>query len=326
MNSAAPLSSAPLGELLRRRFLIIGGKGGVGRTTVAAALALLFARRGRRVLLAQANAKERLSRLLGGPVVGTDLVRMRDKLWAVNMTPRAALREYGLMVLRYKTVSNAVLENRMVKYFLHAIPGLDEYAMLGKAWFHTTEEAEAGAPRWDTVLLDGPATGHLLAMLRIPQAILDAVPEGPLTRDARQARDLLGDPSRTSMIIATLAEDLPANEAAELYRAAAEGLGISVGPLVVNQVFPDRFGDQSAPGRVLAALEGTSAAEDPVLGPPLRRAATARNRRQLNERYLAKLAAEVPRPQVRLPFLFTTDFGADEVEMLSRLLEEELAR
>jgi anion-transporting ArsA/GET3 family ATPase len=102
-------------SLLGKRLIILGGKGGVGRTTVAAALALVLARRGRRVLLAQTNAKERLSKLFNSAPVGPEMTRIRERLWAVNMTPAAALREYGLMVLRYETVYRAVLENRMVK-------------------------------------------------------------------------------------------------------------------------------------------------------------------------------------------------------------------
>ena len=312
-------------DLLRKRFIVLGGKGGVGRTTVAAALASALARRGRRVLLAQTNAKERLSRLLGAQTVGPDIVRVRERLWAVNMTPAAALREYGLMVLRYEAVYKAVFENKVTRYFIHAIPGLVEYSMLGKAWYHTTEEVEAGEWRYDTVILDGPATGHLVAMLRIPAAILSAVPEGPLTRSARLAQELMTDPDRSSMLLVTLAEDLPVNEALELYRTVREQLRMSVTRVIVNQVWSDRFTrSDGAAARVVAALADTEARADPTLGPLLARAETARQRRLLNQQYLSQLAERLPRPQVRLPFLFAKDFGAAEVEMLSRLLEEEL--
>ena len=312
--------------LLSKRLIVLGGKGGVGRTTVGAALAVALARKGRRVLLAQTNAKERLSKLLGSGPVGPDVTRVRDNLWAVNMNPNAALREYGIMVLRYETVYKAVLENRMVKYFVHAIPGLDEYSMLGKAWYHTTEEQALGEPRFHTVILDGPATGHLVSLLRIPQAILSAVPDSPLVRDARLAQELLTDPVRTAVVLVTLAEDLPVNEVTELFHKVKSELRMTAERLVVNQVWSDRFTKDGAPARVLVALEKSTVPLEGMLGPLVARAQTARRRRLLNERYLEKLRADVPLPQTRLPLCVSEDFGAAEVEMLSHLMEEEALR
>ena len=129
-------------SLFDKQLVIIAGKGGVGRTTVAAAMALASAHKGKRVLLAQTKSKERLSTLFGVSPVGTELVRVRDRLWAVNMTPAAALREYGAMVLRSEFIARQVLENKVSRAFLHSIPGLEDYSMLGKIYFHTTEEQE----------------------------------------------------------------------------------------------------------------------------------------------------------------------------------------
>jgi anion-transporting ArsA/GET3 family ATPase len=310
-------------SLLDQRFLVIAGKGGVGRTTVAAALALAAVRAGRRVLLCQTKANERLSHLLGLPAhtIGDELVRVRDRFWAVNMQPRAALREYGTMVLRSEFIAKQVLENRVSRAFLKAIPGVEDYSMLGKAWWHTTEEEEAGRPRWDLVILDGPATGHILQLLAIPQAILEAVPEGPLTRPAAATRALLSDPSRANMVIVTLAEDLPVTEAIELARGARERLGMTLGPLVVNALYPPRF-QQGVSGRAVAALEGPIG--DPVLEPLLGAARMAQRRRALNDRALERLKRDLPLPQIHLPYLFSADFGAETLEELSRRFEGQL--
>ena len=204
------------------RFIVIGGKGGVGRTTVSAALATVLARQGKRVLLAHVRTQLRMDRLLGCGVIDETIRHVEPNLWAVNMNPRAALRERGMMVLKLESVYRAVMENRLVKHFLRAIPSLDEYSMLGKAWFHTTEQRPDGTPRFDTVIFDGPATGHLLTMLRIPQVTLETVPDGPLTADASLIRDLLVDPVRTALWIVTLAEEIPVTEAEDLLRAARE--------------------------------------------------------------------------------------------------------
>jgi anion-transporting ArsA/GET3 family ATPase len=304
--------------LFDKRMLVIAGKGGVGRTSVAAAFAMAAARRGKRTLLCQTKSKERLSHLFGVPTVGTELVRVRERLWAVNMTPHVALREYGTMVLRSEFIAKQVLENRVSRAFLHATPGIDDFAMLGKAWYHTTEQDEAGRPRWDLVILDGPATGHIITMLLIPQAILDAVPEGPLTRPAAQTQALLRDPARAAMVIVTLAEDLPTNEAIELAQRSRERLQMPLGPLVVNQLYPPRFA-QGPSARALAELP--EQVGNPALDPMLASAHTAQRRRALNDRYLERLRHELPLPQVHLPYLFRPDFGAEAIEELSNRLE-----
>jgi energy-coupling factor transporter ATP-binding protein EcfA2 len=308
-------------SLFDKQLVIIAGKGGVGRTTVAAAMAVASAHKGKRVLLAQTKSKERLSTLFGVPPVGTELVRVRERLWAVNMTPQASLREYGAMVLRSEFIARQVLENKVSRAFLHAIPGLEDYSMLGKVWFHTTEELD-GKRKWDQVILDGPATGHLITMLQIPQAILDAVPEGPLTRPAQLAVDLLRDPKRTSMSIVTLAEDMPSNEAIELSRRATEKLGVTLGPLIVNALYPPRFAT-GVSARALAALPEDVG--DAGLQPLVTSARTAARRRALNDRYLERLRRELPVPQAHLPYLFTSEFGPKAIDDLATRLEPQLA-
>lgn len=317
-------------SLFDRRLIVVAGKGGVGRTTVAAALASAAARRGKRVLLAQMKSKERLSTLLGGPPVMTDMVRVRDNLTAVNVYPEAALREYGVMVLHSVMVERAVLENKLARAFIRAIPGVEDYSMLGKVWYHTTE-VEQGRPRFDLVVVDAPATGHVVTLLQIPSAILEAVPEGPLTRDARTMRELLRDPARASVMLVTLAEEMPVNETVELADKLRDRIGAAVGPVVVNQLYPPRFVTGPS-ARALAVLpeprgdgeaaEGTPG--DELLAPILLRARIAMRRRALNDFYLEKLAAALPLPQVQLPYLFTTEFAAAQIEDLSRRLEAQL--
>jgi anion-transporting ArsA/GET3 family ATPase len=313
-------------DLLSLRFLIVAGKGGVGRTTVAAALATLAAARGRRTLLAQVNAKDRLAVLLGSGPIGEEVVSVRPNLDAVDMNPTAALREYGLMVLRYESIYKAVLENRMVKGFLRAIPGLDDYSMLGKAWWHATEQRDAaGRPAYDLVIVDAPATGHAVTMLRLPQAILDTVPEGPLTQTARRVSELLHDASRTAMLIVTLAEDLPVSEARDLYRANEQLLKIPLGAVVVNQLWPELFKDPAGAGGVFAQIQKTGCGHaDAVLQPLCERARVASARRELNDRYLERLAIEVPLPQIHLPISFRPRFGAAELTELAQVLARQL--
>ncbi len=307
--------------LWERRLVVVAGKGGVGRTTVSAAFALHAAAQGKKVLLCQVNARERLSQLLGGPAVGEQIVRVRDRLFAVNMTPNAAIHEYGVMILKYERVYRAVLENRMAKAFLRAIPGLEDYSMLGKAWFHTTE-LEGGRPKWDVVVVDLQATGHSITMLRLPRSILEAVPEGPLVRDARAAADLLEDPKRTGMLLVTLAEEMPAEEAIELAAAARSRVGIDVSRVVVNQLWPSRF-EAGSPKVALDALTA-SPPEDAALATVFERAQVSARRYALSREYVGRLRERIAAPQVQLPFLFSRRFGKDEVEHLSAEIARQL--
>ena len=302
------------------------GKGGVGRTTVATALALRYAARGKRTLLFQANAKDRLAARLGVAPATENISLVRENLWAVNTNPTAALHEYGLMVLRYEAVYKMVFENRLSRALLRAIPGLDDYSILGKLWYHTTEE-ERGRPRWDHFVFDAPATGHAVTLLRIPQSILEAVPEGPLTRDALKVRAMVEDPVRTAHILVTLAEEMPTNETIELAGRLEREVFTRPQGLVVNQIYPDRFPRGTGPARVLDRLLAAGAAEtDPLLAPIIARARMARSRRELNERYLARLATELKLPTARLPLFFVSHFGARELDEIARMLGAEIGK
>ena len=304
-------------DLGDRRLVLVLGKGGVGRSTIAAALAGNHAARGKKTLLFETNANDRFGSYFDKPAVGTTVTELAPNLSAVNTNPAAALEEYGLMILKFKSVYEMVFENRITKAFLRAIPGLDDYAMLGKAWFHTEEE-KRGRPLWDTVVFDLPASGHSVSMLRIPWVITETVPEGPLTRDARSIKQLLTDPQRTCAIIVTLAEEMPVNEAIELEQKLS-ALGIVPQHVICNQIYPDHFPTGSPVTKVLDALVA-----DPSLPSPLRELAThsqlSRDRRSLNARYLAELRARAKAPVTELPIIFTAQLSSAQVRSLGEKL------
>ncbi|HEU4729537.1 MAG TPA: ArsA family ATPase [Kofleriaceae bacterium] len=299
---------------LDRRVILVVGKGGVGRSTVAAAIAGRLAAQGKRTLLYETSANDRFGDYFGKSAVGVTPTELAPNLWAINATPASALAEYGLMVLRWKSVYEMVFENRVTRAFLRAIPGLDDYALLGKAWYHTTEE-KRGRPVWDTVVFDMPASGHSVSMLRVPWVIVDTVPEGPLTRDARTVKTMLCDPARTSAVLVTLAEEMPVNEAIEL-EAKLTALGIVPQQLLVNQVFPRHFPAGSPVTRVLDAL----VADQRLLAPPLAQltahAQLSRDRRALNERYLAELRRRAATQVDELPMVFAHPLGPAEIRQL----------
>ncbi len=303
-----------LDGLLERRMVLVSGKGGVGKTTVATSLALLAARRGRRVLLAQFESNVDAGRSLGHGRVGTELRDLGNGLSCVNMTPRSALREYGMLIFRVRAIQRAVMENRMVKHFLRAIPGLDDYSMLGKAWHHTTE-IEDGRPRFDLVVVDGPATGQMVKVLGVPHSILEVVPDSMLSRDARTIHGFLTDPARCQSLVVTLAEELPVTEALELEVALRDDLGIHVAGLVVNALYPRRRCPE------LLDLDPATLQGDEILSALLEEARIFAQRRAINEEHLGELAERSQTPMLQLPLLFDETLGAAQLRQLADAME-----
>jgi len=305
----------PIGDL---RFVFVVGKGGVGKTAVSAALALSLARRGKRVLLAMCNARERLSYLLQVPAIGTEIRNVVPGVDAVNMEPSAALAEYGLIVLKVRALYSLVFENRLVAAFLRGTPGLEAWAMLGKAQYHAFEKLPDGRPRYDTVIVDAPATGHGLDMLRVPKVILDVVPPGLLRREAERAWALFTDPERAGVLIVTLAEELPVSETIDLHTALRDELGLPVCGVVANALLPHLFdGEHGEHLRALAARLPEAAPTGPFVQASLARL----QRERVQAEALAKLAQHVHEPRHDLPALFTKDFRRAEVEALSRAFD-----
>lgn len=302
--------------VLERRFLFITGKGGVGKTTVAAALATALAARGRRVLVTAVDAKERLSTLFGVPPLPTQIAKIRENLWGIKLVPEVALAEYGQLILKSRTVYNAVFDNKYVRSFFKGVPGLYEWSMLGKAWFHAIEEGPDGEPRFDVVLFDAPATGHGLDMLRVPKVIVDVVPPGVLRRDAEAAWRMFRDPERSGVVVVTLPEDMPTNETIELFGSLKSELALPIASLVINGVMEPLFSAEER-HELLAERElDRQEPGDEAIACGIRRAI----RERVQEQSLERLRAlDVPR--VELPLLTTEAARPEAIRELAELLE-----
>ncbi|MDY0000291.1 MAG: ArsA-related P-loop ATPase [Polyangia bacterium] len=312
------MTRSDLAGLLERRLLIVTGKGGVGKTTVAAALALLALRQGKRVLLAQFESNVDAGLLLGKRAVGPVMAEVQSGLHVVNMTPTSALREYGMLIFRVRAIQKAVMENRMVKHFLRAIPGLDDYSLLGKVWHHTTELSD-GRHLYDLVIADGPSTGQMLRVLKVPRSILATVPDSMLARDARTIQAFLTQPSRCGCIVTTLAEELPVTESLELERALRDDLGMDVPAMIVNGLYPRRRSSE------LTELTAGDFAGSPRLASLYSEALIFARRRAINDEHLAMLGDRTRTPLLRLPRLFAETIGPAELSGLADRLGEGIA-
>lgn len=228
-----------------QRFIFVTGKGGVGKTTVSAALAAHLASQGRRTLLVVPTGTEKTAKLLGVPQIGDEVVEVKPNLFALHIDPDSAMREYGLMVLKSRLLYDTLFDNRYVRGFFRGIPGLREWALLGKAWFLSggprgstplESKDDEENPRFDVVVLDAPATGHGMEVLRVPRVIIDVAPSGRLRADAEAAWATLSDPRQCAMVLVSLAEDLPTTETLELAQTLRDELGLPIGALVLNML------------------------------------------------------------------------------------------
>jgi anion-transporting ArsA/GET3 family ATPase len=290
-------------ELSDKRLLVVTGKGGVGKSTLAAALAMQSAREGLRTLVCEVNTKERVSQLLGKPEAGPEVTALDENLWAVNVRPHEAMREYALMLLKYESIYSAVFENRVVRYFLRFIPSLAELVMLGKILFHFREKRPDGTWRFDRIIIDAPATGHAITFLSVPQIILDTVPPGAMSEDAAWMRDVLVDPKTTGVVLVSLPEDMPVNETLELHEALKSQVKMTSSLVVLNGFIPERFGElppDLSPGLAQVAAQHAARAH-----------LSAASKERLETLGLRVLT---------VPRMFTPEFGRQAIEQVAQLL------
>lgn len=289
--------------LLDKRLWIVSGKGGVGKSTLSAALALRSARAGRRTLVCEVNTQERISRLLERSPAGPEVKLLEENLWAVDVRPQEAMREYALMVLRFETLYKTVFENRVVRYFLRFIPSLQELVMLGKILYHLQEKLPDGSYRYETIVLDAPATGHAITFLNVPQVLLRTVPPGPMSKEALKMRDLLLDPQVTAAVLVAMPEELPVNEALELHAALRDQVQIRTHAAVLNAAFTERFTEGD-----LKAL-----ADEPEL---YRVAKSHHDRVTMTVLAETKLERNLHTPVYTVPRIFTPTFGRQAIEQV----------
>jgi anion-transporting ArsA/GET3 family ATPase len=301
--------------LLRdRRLLYVTGKGGVGKTTVAASLGMAAAEAGRRTIVCEVADQDRVSRAFRreGVVPETE-VRLADNLWAITIDPTRALEEWlgkqvGGAGLRVLARSSAF------QYFVAAAPGAKELITIAKVWELTQPSRWDSRNRtYDLVVVDAPASGHGLAMLTTPGTFGEVARVGPIRRQAFKVRDLLGDAAQTGYVAVALPEEIPVNETLELERRLPEAVGSSLEAIVVNGMWPERF--SAADAETLRSLNGR---------PAVAAALTSYERARAQRSQLRRLRRETSAHVVTLPYLFEGELGLPEYERLARDLARKL--
>jgi anion-transporting ArsA/GET3 family ATPase len=345
-DAPAP-APAPLPTPLDRRLVFVTGKGGVGKSTISAALGVLAARRGRRTIVAELARRDDVSRVLGSagepapdagrddhraagntagravyseielPLPGTD-----GRLHAISVDPELAMEEYLIDQLPVRSLAERLASSRTFGYLAAATPGLSELLAMGKVWeLAQPTRRTPGTDPYDLVIVDAHATGHGVALLQAPRTFAAAASVGPIARQARTIAAMIDDPARSAIVAVTDASEAAVTETLELRDALAESLGRELARVIVNGVEPRRFGP--ADDALLAAAQ-TSMARDAPSAPALRVARHAHRRATAQQRQVARLRRQLSPPPVTLPHLFVEAPGAAEIEHLAHLLEQRL--
>jgi len=313
--------------LLDRRLLFVTGKGGVGKSTVTAALALLAAERGKRVLLVEVDAKGNLTNLFEHPAVGFEPREVHPGVFAMQLDTEASLREYLKLNLRIPVVGRIGPIANVFDFVANAAPGVKEILIVGKVCWEVRESVEGRAP-WDLVIVDAAATGHVLAQLDAPRTIRDLVQTGPIRNQTEWMLDILSDPALTALNVVTAPEEMPVNETIELVERAATGSTVPLGAVVVNRVLPEPFTTADEVVFEALAAEPVRSTLEASVGPGVdgvfdaARLAVAMRRSRVV--HLDHLRRAVDLPLLLVPYLFVRDHGLRVTRMVAEALAAEL--
>ncbi|MET0921318.1 MAG: ArsA-related P-loop ATPase [Acidimicrobiia bacterium] len=288
------------------RVVIVAGKGGVGKTTVTAALSVAAARAGLSVLIVEVEGKSGLAECFAHEPLDYEEALLRPGIRARTLTPDDALVEY-LEDHGLRRISRRLAQSGALEVVATAVPGMKDILVLGKV----KQLEKVGAA--DLIIIDAPAAGHAISFLMSARGLLDAVHVGPVQKQAADVVELLTDPQRCQVMLVTHPEETPVNELVETAFAVEDHAGVALGPVVVNGFVPP-IPDLHA-GRVATSDDPWSRDADTVT---LARAATVRVELEARQHaQCERLAQQLPLPQIRLPYLFTADVGPDEIDTLA---------
>jgi anion-transporting ArsA/GET3 family ATPase len=310
--------------ILQKRLLFLTGKGGVGKSTVAAALGLVATRQGKRTIICEVAQQERMSSVFHTKGVGYHETEIANDLFAFSIDPQRALEEYLQLQIRIKPVYDLMFKNRVFTYFAAATPGLRELVTIGKVWeLAQLDRRVKRGDKYDLVIVDAPATGHGIGILRTPKTFGDIARVGPVKRQADAIYAFITNPDLTSVCAVAWPEEMPVNETLDLRRSLDEELGLGLDQIFMNGLYPELFSDEEATTlrERLDQDEATNGDGSPIVRAALRAALSEYRRATAQQQQLERLRAESGEEVLALPFLFRPQVDMEAVEELADVIE-----
>jgi anion-transporting ArsA/GET3 family ATPase len=316
-------------SLLDKRLIFVTGKGGVGKSTVSAALGVAAAKAGKRTIICEVAQQERISSLFERQGVGYHEVEIAPHLFAFSIDPQRALEEYLQLQIRIRPLYELLFKNRIFTYFAAATPGLRELVTIGKVWelAQFDRKVKKGA-KYDLVIVDAPATGHGLGLLRTPKTFAEIARVGPIKRQADTIYDFITDRNLTAVLAVAWPEEMPVNETLDLQRKLKDELGMPLDRIILNGIYPDLFSDAEAEVLRERYEEETEPnggnGSNAVRRAALRAALSEYTRAQGHREQLDRLQEGSGEDVVQLPFLFEPALDMEAMNRLAHTLEESL--
>jgi anion-transporting ArsA/GET3 family ATPase len=305
-----------MASLLHRKLLVLTGKGGVGKTTVSAALGLLAANRGLRTIVVEVGNQRRLPELFGAATQDTGgELELRKNLWSISIDPDQALLEW-LQALGGRISGRVLASSGTFQYFAAAAPGAKELISMVKIW-KLTQGSRRRSGGYDLVILDAPATGHALGMLHSPQTFGAIARVGPIASQTQHVRELLQDPARTSYLAIAQPTEMAVTETLELQDGLQQRLDRTLHAVVLNGTLPRRF--SAAELLQIDRLKESN----PVMRSASLAARAVHDRARSQHNQLARLRRR--RFEVLpVPFIFTAELDLTAIELIAGHLSRRL--
>lgn len=302
MPIAAPPAEPSIGlDLLDHRFLLFTGKGGVGKSTLTAALAIEAAGRGMRPLVVELGHRATMRSVFGVDAVGFSPRAVGHGVHAMSVEMDQAVVEYMAQHVPSKRLARAIVSNQVLERLFRAMPAVGEIATVNALHRLEAEQDAAGRPRWAPILVDLDATGHALMFLELRQVVAHLMGAGPMRRLVDEMAATFADPRRTRLNLVTLPDELPVTETLELHARLQSTGSVAFGRVFVNRV--PSTGLEGLDDAVTALHEAAARAGDAELLADAELAARARAAERAARRQIDRLRAELPVPIVELPRL-----------------------
>ncbi len=302
-------------QLFSRRLIFVMGKGGVGKTTVSIALGKAAVRYKKKVLLLEIGDTDAIGSIFNKKILTEVPLKLSANIWGARVNPKAELTAYTKAYVNSGFIANRITKSRLFDYLAEATPGLKEVMCLGRIWRWERSKSEQLENTFDLIIVDAPATGHALSLLRLPDVLINMIRGGPLVTQIRRLQNLFKDHRKTCILLVTLPEELPANEAIEFYCLAQDELHMQVAATFINCVYPLLFDD----GDVLQ-IKHMKDQHDKNLPNPhhaiLETALRQIKRRNIQQIYIDRIRSKTTSHVKEIPFYFTNDLSLSEIEEL----------